>query len=77
LHIAETFIYDCITIGSVGTNTNIHRRARKLPQVYIRDHVYDAIIKTGIKTREEIRDYVNAVVSDATKQKKSEESKDE
>jgi len=47
-----------------------------LPQVYIRDHVYDAIIKTGIKTREEIRDYVNAVVSDATKQKKSEESKD-
>lgn len=33
-----------------------------MPQVYIRDHVYDRIIDAGIKTRDEIKDFVNDVV---------------
>lgn len=49
-----------------------------MPQVYIRDDVYHGIIKIGIKTRDEIIDYVNNAVSEATKkQKKQEDSKDE
>jgi len=47
-----------------------------MPQVYIRDPVYHAIIETGIKSRKEIRDYVNDAVTDANERKQSEESKD-
>ena len=48
-----------------------------MPQVYIRDKAYDAIIDNGIKTREEIREYVNAVVLKATEQDKPEGSENE
>jgi hypothetical protein len=47
-----------------------------MPQVYIRDDVYHGIIDTGIKTREEIIEFVNNAVSESTKQKKTEDSKD-
>ena len=48
-----------------------------MPQVYIRDDVYHGIIEIGIKSRKDIRDYVNDTVSQATNQKRTEESEHE
>ena len=44
-----------------------------MPQVYIRDGVYQSIIDSGVTKREDIRDFVNDAVVEIVK-KKMEES---